>query len=561
MMFNTLGLEILIYAAILLVALMGAVYAVFLGSIYRALKRCAPFNRTMPPGQVWLCLIPLFNMVWPFVVVARVAESLRREFAARQAPAAPGEDFGKTLGTVMCALSLSAVIPYVGVLTGLAGFVCWIVYWARIAGYSRALDSVSLNLFGGSPNWAPPPPVPQLQPQAQAAAAGSGWPILLVLMLGYGATFLQRAAMSALSNDQRADLHWSYSQFGWIFWASSIGLLCGYVFMTMVTVFAGTRWGAFVSLAGAALAASGTGLARNLAGLIALRLLLGFFTAGLLPAAIQAVRECFPARVRPFAIGLFLASGQLVFAVASHHNFWSIRSIGWRAAFWLTGIPLAIAAALCIVVWPAGARREPSRGVSGTAIASTIMLGFGLLLTAPVTVLVSAWFASFANRTLGAGFGATGMASAVSPVAGACGAILAGAIAWAMMSAGMSAWRTRAVLLTVWLLPLVMFAGTISEWPYVLLLMAVCSVVYQGWSTVLYSAVADTLPAGGVAIGAAIGALMASVGGMLASQVWGRAAFQGDRPILPGVAAMSLVAVLAVAILAWLVHQDSEAAG
>jgi MFS family permease len=554
----TSDLASLILIAALFVGVVGiAVYAVFLRTLQGALERCAPQNRTVPAGQVWLSLIPLFNVVWQFILVSRIAESLRREFASREtAFPAPGDDYGKNLGTAMCALSLSSIVPFLGILTGLAGTVCWIVYWARIAGYSRALDGAGGRFEGGGAGRA----------EAQAPAPGSGWPVLVVLLMGIGATYLQRMAMSVAMPALRRDLELSNVQMGWVFSAFFVGLMAGYVLMTIVTALGGTRWGAFVSLAGASLAASACGLAQNVTGLIVARALLGVFMAGLLPAAIQAAREWCPSRMRPFAIGLALATGQVVAAGAPRLEAWLLLATGWRTVLLLTGLPSAAAAALCIFLWPARTPREPWRGVTGAGIASAAMLAAGLLLTAPVMWFLNNWLPLYANRRLAMGLSLPwmGMASTVFAAAGACGAVVAGACAWGMMSGGVSARRTRAALLTVCgaALPLVALAGYIYGWPLALLLMAVCSVAYQGWSTLLYSAVADTLPARGVAVGAAMGALMASVSGMLVPLAWGRLSTAGgDQAISLGVAGSAACALLVVALLAWLVRQEPETAG
>ena len=71
----------------------------FLRTLSKALGRCHPRNRAMEPHQVWLNLIPLFNLVWQFVTVSRVAESLRREFRRRRLRS---DDFGESLGLAVC---------------------------------------------------------------------------------------------------------------------------------------------------------------------------------------------------------------------------------------------------------------------------------------------------------------------------------------------------------------------------------------------------------------------------------------------------------------------------
>jgi uncharacterized membrane protein YhaH (DUF805 family) len=109
----------------------------FLLTLSRALQRCSPRNRQMEPGMVWLNLIPCFNLVWLFVTVLRLADSLREEFYDRRLRA--DGDFGRTIGLAYLILNLCGMIPYIGIIFSFAGFVCWIIYWVKIAGYSRQL--------------------------------------------------------------------------------------------------------------------------------------------------------------------------------------------------------------------------------------------------------------------------------------------------------------------------------------------------------------------------------------------------------------------------------------
>ncbi|VTR93056.1 Uncharacterized protein OS=Tolypothrix bouteillei VB521301 GN=DA73_000000134230 PE=4 SV=1 [Gemmata massiliana] len=112
----------------------------FLLTLQRALARCHPQNRTMEPGMVWLALIPLFNIVWEFIIVLRMSESLRNEFRDRGWHRR-GDDYGHGIGMAFCGLAVASIIPYCGSLFGIAAFVCWIIYWVKIAGYSGQLLS------------------------------------------------------------------------------------------------------------------------------------------------------------------------------------------------------------------------------------------------------------------------------------------------------------------------------------------------------------------------------------------------------------------------------------
>jgi hypothetical protein len=110
----------------------------FVLTLQRALERCSVESRAMSPETVWLLLIPLFNVVWQFIVIINISRSLRNEFAKRSLSAA-SSDFGRAIGLAMCLLTIVGVIPIVGFAPGTGAFVCWIIYWVKIAGYARTL--------------------------------------------------------------------------------------------------------------------------------------------------------------------------------------------------------------------------------------------------------------------------------------------------------------------------------------------------------------------------------------------------------------------------------------
>ena len=130
-----LGLGIFIIFAIVLIPAI-----LFLLTLQRALERCSPECRTTSPGTVWLMLIPLFNIVWQFLLVIRIAESLENEFKKRNMPREPKP--GQSIGLAVCILSVCSIIPLLGFLTAIAAFVCWILYWVKISGFSNDLAVV-----------------------------------------------------------------------------------------------------------------------------------------------------------------------------------------------------------------------------------------------------------------------------------------------------------------------------------------------------------------------------------------------------------------------------------
>ncbi len=111
----------------------------YLLTLQGALNKCAPVCRTMEPGMVWLLLIPFLNLIWNFFVVMGLARSLANEYARRGIPS-PDPSPGQSIGIAMSVCSCCCFIPVLGVLSGLAGVVLWVVYWVKVAEFSRMLD-------------------------------------------------------------------------------------------------------------------------------------------------------------------------------------------------------------------------------------------------------------------------------------------------------------------------------------------------------------------------------------------------------------------------------------
>jgi heme/copper-type cytochrome/quinol oxidase subunit 2 len=128
----------IVFACVVVAAVSLAITIFFILTLQKALNRCSPENRAMQPGMIWLLLIPLFNIVWIFFVVINMAKSLGSEFTKRGIAADP--EPGKTLGLAYAILAICSAIPFVGFLAGIGCLVCFIMYWVKIAGYSKQLD-------------------------------------------------------------------------------------------------------------------------------------------------------------------------------------------------------------------------------------------------------------------------------------------------------------------------------------------------------------------------------------------------------------------------------------
>jgi hypothetical protein len=137
-----------VLAAVLATAL--AIHGLFLFTLMRCLSRVHVRNRELSPPLVWIGIIPLVNHLWYFVMIPRVSGSLRNEWRYRGWPP-PSDDFGHSLGMIYTVGTVVAACCNAGSRKAGAGlivfvaylvlFVIWIVYWVKIAGYSRRLGA------------------------------------------------------------------------------------------------------------------------------------------------------------------------------------------------------------------------------------------------------------------------------------------------------------------------------------------------------------------------------------------------------------------------------------
>ncbi len=131
------GLLLIGIAIVMLITLVPKIF--YLLTLQKAFQRCHPANRSMAPAMVWLMFIPFFSLVWHFILVDKLSDSLERESAARGV-AAPQS--GRSIGLAMCILNACSLIPYVNGLTGIGALVCWVVYWVQVADISSRIASV-----------------------------------------------------------------------------------------------------------------------------------------------------------------------------------------------------------------------------------------------------------------------------------------------------------------------------------------------------------------------------------------------------------------------------------
>ena len=114
-----------------------AIQILFFLTLSKCLKRCDQRNRHMEPGEVWLGLIPCFNWYWNFQLAARIDKSLRDEF--RDRGLRRHDDYGGKPGHTWALMTVLSLIPCVNYVTSVIALIYFIIYWVKIAGFSKEL--------------------------------------------------------------------------------------------------------------------------------------------------------------------------------------------------------------------------------------------------------------------------------------------------------------------------------------------------------------------------------------------------------------------------------------
>lgn len=129
-------------------------FVFYLINLMNLLKEIDESNRQMPPANVFLMFIPLFNLVYPFIMYPKISESIRLEAESRGMPA-----FGDSLKALGMVIAIASVVQVVceqlkaesiyiaglGSLLSLGCLVLWIVYWVKAARIKKTFIDTPKN--------------------------------------------------------------------------------------------------------------------------------------------------------------------------------------------------------------------------------------------------------------------------------------------------------------------------------------------------------------------------------------------------------------------------------
>lgn len=147
---------IFLYTILLFLGLFLIPYIFFLYTQYTTLKAILPANRLMHPFEVWLQLIPVFVLIWQFVVVGKIADSIRNEYQSHKEISFLGMGDGDleekinervtySTGFWYCVLLCCSFIPVLGFIIGIGMLTLWITYWRQLIRHRDIILQSSLQ--------------------------------------------------------------------------------------------------------------------------------------------------------------------------------------------------------------------------------------------------------------------------------------------------------------------------------------------------------------------------------------------------------------------------------
>lgn len=281
---------------------------------------------------------------------------------------------------------------------------------------------------------------------ASAASSKYRWYVLAVLTAVYGCHSIDRWVLSALLEPIKREFGAS---------DTAMGLLAGIVYTTAFSATA-LPVGYLIDrvnrrnlLAAILFLWSGltatSGFAQSFSALVLARMAIGAVESGASPAAMSLIADYFPPQQRSSAIGIFYLSTAFGIATSFAVGAYVAAEYGWRAAFFIAGVPGLILSLVVIMTL-----REPARGATDERTApdsrvapslvealksilssrSLMYLFLAILLASFVASTINTWSVSVLIRVHGFGLREAGLAAAIGAgLFQAVGGALAGTLA------------------------------------------------------------------------------------------------------------------------------------
>jgi hypothetical protein len=139
--------EISVGQSVVAFLLVYVILSLFCLTLYKASMQVRESNRTMPSGQIWLLLIPLWSLFWNFRVVFSMTSSLYKEFTDRdfEIEEKPGFTFGIIYAVLKVVPSIVVIaMPSLFIIATILDALSYLflaMYWMKINWYRKVLEN------------------------------------------------------------------------------------------------------------------------------------------------------------------------------------------------------------------------------------------------------------------------------------------------------------------------------------------------------------------------------------------------------------------------------------
>ncbi|HEY9101530.1 hypothetical protein [Chitinimonas sp.] len=99
------------------------------------MNKLSPANKPFEGALIWLSFIPILGGIWHLVYICMLSSAIQKDYQA----AGQQNDGALPMAIGIAVCSVASVIPLIGMLAALVGFVLWIMYWLRINAYRKTL--------------------------------------------------------------------------------------------------------------------------------------------------------------------------------------------------------------------------------------------------------------------------------------------------------------------------------------------------------------------------------------------------------------------------------------
>ncbi|HEY6451959.1 MAG TPA: MFS transporter [Steroidobacteraceae bacterium] len=383
---------------------------------------------------------------------------------------------------------------------------------------------------------------PELPPLVAESPGRLRWWICSLLLAATALNYVDRQTIGILEPNLAQQFHWSETGYADIVFSFQLAYALGYLAFGKLIDRLGARLGYALAVAVWTLAHLAHAWASSLTDFMLARFAIGLGESGNFPAGLKAVAEWFPKQERALATGIFNA-GANVGAIVTPIIVPAITlSLGWRAAFLITGSFTV----LWLIVWFAVYRSPRQHRRLGRAelaliesdppdppvsipwvsllkVRETWAYATAKFLIDPIWWMYLFWLPDFLVKRHHLDLRTFGPPLVAIYVVSDLGSVAGGWMSSRLLRAGFTlnaARKWTMLLCAVLVMPIVVASYVDSLWITVAIV-GLATAAHQGFSCNLFTFPSDVFPRQAVGSLVGIGGTAGAVGGMLLSKYTG----------------------------------------